>query len=251
MSEEIVEVKGFRDYLNVYEFETILPGTGQVVKFKPITTGQLKKLLIYEKEENPAKIEAALDEMISSCVVSEDFNIGELYLQDRFFLLLEIRKKTKGNIHQWQYTCPKCDSQSLQNFDLDDVPVNKKPEKFDDIVELNENIKVKMSYIIRKDQNRLMRTINPNMSDLQYMTELMILTHAHAIKSIITPEGENKDVPDSEKKYLLENIPTGVYEKIRNWFTDNDFGADLSFDVICNNCEHKQKIDVPVDDFFL
>lgn len=251
MSEENVEVKGFRDYLNVYEFETTLPGIRKKIKFKPITTGQLKRLLIYEKEENPAKIESALDELISSSVISEDFDIGELYLQDRFFLLLEIRKKTKGNIHKWQFTCPKCNSQSLQTFDLNTVIIKEKPKEINNVVELDENIKVELDYITRKDQDRIMKTINPAMSDLQYMTELMVSSHAHSIKSIITPEGKNNKVPFSEKKYLLENIPTGLYDKIRDWFENNDFGPDLKFTVNCDNCNLSQTIDVPVEDFFL
>ena len=95
----------FRNYLNVYEFNTTLPGSGEEVTFRPITTGQLKKLLIYENETDPMVIEGALDDLISSCIVNEDFNINDLYLQDRFFLLVEIRKKSKGENYSFQYNC--------------------------------------------------------------------------------------------------------------------------------------------------
>jgi len=249
--EQPVEQKSFKDYLNIYEFETELPGSGELIKFKPITTLQLKRLLVYEKEENPVKIQVALDELITSSVLNEGFNIGELYLQDRFFLLLEIRKKTKGSIHKWEYTCPKCSSQSLQTFNLDDVPVKKKQEEINDIVELNENIKVRLKHITRKEQDRIMKTLNHKVSDLQYMTELMTSSHAASIVSIISPEGESTDVPFTDKKYLLENIPTGVYDKVRDWFTDNDFGAELNFDIKCPHCGNEKEIEVDVEDFFL
>ena len=50
----------FKKYLNVYQFETTLPGTGELIQFKPITTGQIKKLLVYEGSENLNIIENIL-----------------------------------------------------------------------------------------------------------------------------------------------------------------------------------------------
>ena len=66
----------FRKYLNVYEFETTLPGTGDTVKFKPMTTGQLKKMLVYENSTNPMTVEKALDELISSSIIGSTSSFG-------------------------------------------------------------------------------------------------------------------------------------------------------------------------------
>ena len=85
----------FKKYLNVYEFETTLPGSGVTIKFKPITTGQMKKLLVYENETDPSMVEEAMDELINSSVSTEGFDVKDVWLQDRFFLLVEIRRKTK------------------------------------------------------------------------------------------------------------------------------------------------------------
>ena len=41
----------FKNYLNVYEFDTVLPGTGAKLKIKPITTGIMKELLLYESAD--------------------------------------------------------------------------------------------------------------------------------------------------------------------------------------------------------
>ena len=35
----------FYDFINVYEFECELPGSREIIKFKPVSTGQIKKLL--------------------------------------------------------------------------------------------------------------------------------------------------------------------------------------------------------------
>lgn len=113
----------FRSLLNPYVFETKLPGAGDVIKIKPITTRQLKRALLYETVEDVGKIEEALDEIITECVVTPDFNIDEIYLQDRFFLLVELRKITKGNNYTFQVICPECSGQFMQTVDLSKLPV--------------------------------------------------------------------------------------------------------------------------------
>ena len=123
----------FKNYLNTFVFDTVLPGSGKTIKFKPITTGQLKNMLLYQDVEDAGKIELALDQLITECVVSEDFDINDLYLQDRFFLLVEIRKCSKGNVYSFQAKCGSCDSQTMINITLNNLIVNKlKPIFVDD-----------------------------------------------------------------------------------------------------------------------
>ena len=59
----------FRAYMNMYTFETVLPGNGEKVVYKPVTTGQLKKVLMFETSKDPDVMEKALDEIINECVV--------------------------------------------------------------------------------------------------------------------------------------------------------------------------------------
>lgn len=117
--------ENFKRYLNVYEWETQLPGTGAVIKYKPITTGQIKKLLMFTDSDDDSAIETALDTLIQECVVTEGFDIHKLYLPDRFFILVEIRNATKGNRYSIPTTCLKCGSQTIQNVDLSKLPVSK------------------------------------------------------------------------------------------------------------------------------
>jgi len=86
----------FLDHVNSYEFTCELPGSGETVAFKPVSTGQIKKLLTFENETNYVVQEQALDDLLSSSVLSEGFDVGDLYIYDRLFLLLELRKKTEA-----------------------------------------------------------------------------------------------------------------------------------------------------------
>ena len=240
----------FRKYLNVYDFKTKLPGSKKVVNFKPITTGQLKKLLVYENVTNPIIIEEALDDLISSAVIDEEFDIGELTLQDRFFLLIEIRKKTNGENYKFNYTCGNCKRQSLQTINLDKLPFKKPKEDINCIIKLNDNISIKLDYIKRGNQKLAYSHIDiENLNDSQLITEMALVTNASGIEEIITPNETEANVSIVDKLYLLENISTEMYGLIRSWFDDNNYGIIFNTEVKCV-CGHKEKIDVPLDNFF-
>lgn len=241
----------FIDYLNIYEFETELPGSGEIIKFKPLTTGQLKKLLIYENEENIIIQENAIDDLISSCVISENFNIDELYLQDRFFLLVEIRKKTKGEKYEFTYKCPECKSQSLNALNLDDVPVkNLKVES--DSINLTDDIGITLRHIKRKDFKEVSKYIDiKNRTETQVNSELQTALFAAGIEAIATPDGIEDDIDLKNKMYLIDNVPTSAFEEIKKWYDENDFGLDIEIETVCRNCEHKEKTNIPMGNFFL
>lgn len=243
----------FKKYLNVYTFKCVLPGTDKEIEFKPIITGDLKKLLIYENDDNPEKVEMALDKLIESCVVTEDFDIDDLYLQDRYFLLFEIRKRTKGETYKFEFKCPKCNSQNVQIIDLNDLNVVRlKDKKIQSIVKLTDDISVRMSHIIRGAQKEVYESIKNIKNESQYKVDLAMTTSACGVIGIITPDGEDNNINLNDKKFLIENISTSLYEKIINWYSDNNFGIDFKYSVKCRNCGYEEKsIEVPVNNFFL
>jgi hypothetical protein len=251
MSEEqIVKKLDFKNYLNAYDFETVLPGSGETVKFKPITTGQLKRLLVFENENDPMVIEGALDQLIASSVISEGFNMDNLYLQDRFFLLVEIRKCSKGDSYQFQYTCSECKSQTIQNIKLSELEVKKMPEDINNVIEITDKLSIRVSHVTRGKQREAYKSIkDKTLNNTQRITEMALFTHAASIDAIIVPEGEIKDASLVDRKYLLENIPTDSYGMIRDWFETNDFGLEFKYTIRCN-CGYTETVDIPVENFF-
>jgi rubredoxin len=242
--------KDFKKYLNFYTFKCVLPGSGKEIEFKPITTGELKKLLIYENENKQDVIENALDQLIASCVINKDFDIDDLFLQDRFYLLFEIRKRTKGETYKFEFKCPECGSQNVQTINLNDLNVRKMNLDIDNIVKIDENISVRMSNIIRGAQKEVYKSL-PKENNSEYMANLSISTIACGVSGIITPDGEDNDINIEDKIYFIENIPTGAYEKISNWYKENDFGVDFTYNIKCKKCGYEYKDSLPLSDFFL
>ncbi len=286
----------FRNYLNTYVFETDLPGSGESISFRPVTTGQIKKMLLYETTNDPLSMEVALDALIEECVIKpENFKVSSLYIQDRFYLLVEIRKATRGATYMFQSECTSCGSQTQQAVNLSNLPVtklNKRIKTVDvkkepvviskkkknrlvekteevvvpepivepvewDVVKLNDNISVRLTLVTREIQKKafdlFLETYKDNLdnvTDAQKTINITTSLYALCIKSIITPEGEDTDLPLEEKIFLLDNIQQKEHDLLSQWFESNDFGIDFSFDVKCSHCGYTEKKAVPVENFF-
>jgi hypothetical protein len=295
-------MSNFRNYINTFVFDTVLPGSGLEVHFKPVTTGQIKRLLLYETSEDPLSIEQALDDLIEECVIKpENFNIKDLYIQDRFFLLVEIRKATRGATYNFQTVCTSCGSQTQQAINLTNLPVTKlnniiskskqktvvkptpsqaKPKKKIvmvgetvedniieepiinipdnewDVVKINDNISVRLNLVTRNIQQEAFNYFKQKHEDINKVSEIektldvTTTLYALCIKGVITPEGEETDLPLEERIFLLDNIKQEEQEEISKWFDKNNFGIEFSFDAKCLHCGHTEKKEVPVENFF-
>lgn len=242
-----------KNVLNVYEFKCVLPGSGKEVNFKPITTKQMKKLLIYENETDPEIIEKALDELISSCVIDKDFNVSSLYEQDRFFLLLELRKKSKGETYKFQINCPKCKSQSIQVIDLTKLET-KVFKQNDNLIKINDRLGIKLQHITRKIKMQAYDIINGMQinNENKKNVEASLLTIGLAIKSIIMDDIEyfEGDISLENRLDIIEALTQEQYDLIQDWFKENDFGTILKYRVKCPFCTFNKEEDIPLDNFF-
>lgn len=241
----------FRDILNIYSFTCELPGTGEEIEFRPVTTGQLKKLLTYEDETSPILQEIAIDELISSSILTEGYDPDTMYLEDRFYFIIQLRKKSKGEVIELQHECEECKSQTLLKISLDDLKLIEKKENEDKNVNLRNGISVKLKHITRKDQKQIKKSFIKGLTGTQLSAELLTLSSALGIESISTKEhGEEIDLTLGDKKYLIDNLPMSEYEKIRDWYEENFFGIDFKYEIKCYHCEHQTKIDIPMESAF-
>jgi hypothetical protein len=191
---EVVKQKSFKDYLNVFEFLFQLPGSKETIKFKPISIGSLKGFLTFEGEVEPMEVTRMFDKLFSEVVISpEDFDPTDMYVYDRYALLLEIRKKTKGETNQFEMKCPECKGQSVQSVDFDKIE-SKPMIEGDPIIQLTESLSVKMRHLTRLQELEVYETVEQlkvehDLSKNELETETGLLLEAQTIDEIITPDG--------------------------------------------------------------
>lgn len=243
---------GFKDYLNVYDFSCELPGTGEVVNYKPLTTGQIKKLLVHENETNPIVLENVFDQLITSSVVSEDFDIDKIYVQDKTVLLVEIRKHSKGEQFTFQFKCPKCKSQNLNYFDFNKLDITKKQNTEHGIVTAGDNIKLYIDFITRGEQKEAYNMIEnvDTLTNSQIRAEMSIHSLASGIKKVESPDGV-EELGIEDKLYIVNSLTVDDLDEIKKWYDNNNFGIDIKYTLTCDNCGFsEQKTDVEVSSNF-
>jgi hypothetical protein len=251
MSEQQHHQAKFRSILNVYSFTCELPGTGEEVEFKPLTTGQLKRLLTYENEKNPAIQENAIDEIINSAIITKGMSSQKMFLEDRFFFLIQVRKKSKGEVIEFTNDCEECKSQSLIRMSLDDLPIIKRKEEEVYDLDLNDGIKIKLKHITRGEQRQINPRAFKGLSETQMHAEMQLYTNALGIESVTTPDfGEETELTIEDRKFLIENIPTNEYQKILDWYEQNFFGIKFETQFSCIHCRHTEKINIPMEQAF-
>lgn len=238
-----------KKYLNVYDFRTTLPGSGEEVNYKGLSTNTIKKLLVYENEDDPLKEEEILDSVLKISVIDEDFNVEDMYVWDRYYLFVKIREATKGSIYNFEYKCPKCSSQSIQNIDLSKLIINK-PENPKNIIKIaDDNIILTVGFPKRKKQKQLYNSINPTLSNTEKYVEMRLALLASYIQKVETPEGE-ENLSNEELTSFIGDLPEIELDKFKEWEEENKFGIELTADLTCRICSNTEKRELPMSNFF-
>lgn len=237
-------------YINVYNRDIVLPGSGKTITIKPLTTNLMKGLLIHENQSDPIEGEEIMDDIIEASVVNEDFSIDDIYIQDKYFIFIEIRKLTKGDFYQFLYECPVCGGKTVTNVDLKDLKLtNMQEPENNEVSILHDKVKLEISFLTRGMQKEAYDKIKHISNENQKRVEMVLATLAQSITKITTEEG-TEDLPLEEKIEFIGELPESEYKKMNKWFSENDFGIDLNVNMVCNECGNKETDTIPLDGFF-
>jgi len=241
--------------LNQYDHEHTILETKKVVKIKPITTGQMKAILQYEGDEDPSVVDRILDDIINGCVITEGFNVDDLTLQDRFDLLIGIRKVSKGSEYTFNIVCPMCGVESIQIVDLDKLEKTPYPDSIDRKIKINPNLTISLDYIRRGQQKQAVELANkiPNLTENQKMSEVATFMYAFGMIKFETKVGEIKDISIEDRKEFLDNLGASSYDPINGWYEKNNYGTKFKHEIVCKaggKCTFRKEEDIPITGFF-
>jgi hypothetical protein len=241
--------------LNQYDHEHIIMETKKVIKIKPITTGQMKAILQYEGSDDSSVVDRILDDIINGCVITEGFNVDDLTLQDRFDLLIGIRKVSKGSIYNFNIKCPLCGVESIQMVDLDKLDVIPFPENIDRKVKISPKLSIYFDFIRRGHQKQSMELVEKmkNITDTQKMSEMATCMYAFSMIKFETNVGEIKDISISDRMAFLDSLGEKAYEPVNGWHEKNNYGIKFKHKVTCKaggGCKFEKEEDIPITGFF-
>ena len=239
-------------FLNQYTQTVHLPSINKDVSIKPITTGQMKKVLSYDNTDTFV-IEDILDDIVKGCIVEEDFNINEITIQDRFDLLIKIRQITKGDDYTFNIKCPKCSTELINNInikELEDIPY---PKDVNYKVKLTDTLSVDLTFVTRGIQKEATRLIKKKkgLNEDQKVAEMATYIYTLSMTTFYTPAGEISDASIEDKKELLDNLNESVYDNINKWYEKYNYGINFKYKPKCKFCDWEEdEQDIPLTSFF-
>lgn len=116
------------------EYETKLPKSKKVVKYRPFLVKEEKILLVAKQNGDKKDQLQAIENVITTC--SNISKIDRIPLIDIEHIFLELRKKSIGEVVDLNFTCPETKEKIKVSLDLNDIRrtnnVNKKSIKVSD-----------------------------------------------------------------------------------------------------------------------
>ena len=234
--------------LNVPVYETVLPSTEKVIKYRPFLVKEEKVLLTAMEDGKNDTIMNAVKEVLKNCVQSP-LDLDKLPTFDLEFLFLRLRAKSVGEevtIGLKPWGCPQnngelCDKTTEVKVNLEEVKVIK-DEKHTPKIMLDDNVGIKMRY--------------PNISKINMdtgndMETGMKMIH-QSIDMIFTSEEthERDTISEKELEDFIDSLNTEQFAKIRTFF-DTMPQLKHTAKYTCSTCgEEKETTITGLNSFF-
>jgi|TARA_R110000823_G_scaffold165506_1_gene297687 hypothetical protein len=134
--------------LNVPVYETILPSTEKVIKFRPFLVKEEKILLTAMENGTESSMMIAIKNIIQNCVQG-NIDVDKLPLFDIEYIFLQLRSKSVGEKSKIGLKCVGCEDMTEIELDMESIKVNK-PEGHIKKIMIDDNVGVMMSYPVIK-----------------------------------------------------------------------------------------------------
>lgn len=227
---------------------------GTLVKDAVITpmTGNVRKIIASPKvRQDPSKV---LSTLITQCVLSiggttrlKTDVVNSLFIGDRDFLVMEIRKASLGDKVNSKLKCGECGEYNQLTVDLSrDVTIKPLDEKNFTVLSDSITFEIKNKEL---DIDAVFRL--PDGVDQQYITPLIRKNPVEANyalyrRCLISWNGDTSNVIDND---LFDRLPLPVLDYIDEHFMEALPGPDLQIPVECAYCQAEMLVSMESSDF--
>ena len=234
--------------LNVPVYETILPSTEKVIKYRPFLVKEEKILLTAMEDDTGKELPAAIKQIIGNCVL-ESLDVNSLPTFDLEFLFLRLRAKSVGEkvkigLRPWpcsQNEGKLCGNSTEVEINLEEVKVIKDKDHSSKIM-LDENIGIVLDYPTTA-------VLDKSKED-SFGIGMDIIKES--VKMIYTKDDvyERDSFSTEDLDEFIDSLNSEQFQKVKKFF---DTMPKLSYDVKykCSTCgEDKTTTLEGLDSFF-
>ena len=129
--------------LNTVRYDLELPASGKKIEYRPFLVKEEKILLTALEGGEEKDMAKAIKQIITQCVLTENFNVNSIAMIDLEYLFLNIRGKGVGDISSISFE-HECGEIIKVDIDLSKVEVVQNKNS-SDLVEITDDIMVRLS----------------------------------------------------------------------------------------------------------
>jgi len=194
------------------EYNATIPSSGKKIKYQPFTVREEKVLILAAESQEMDEISNAVANVLRNCISHPaDFKVESLAIFDIEYLFLKARAKSAGETIKVIVRDPNDEEYSVEHeIDIDKIRVVK-TQGHTDLIELSDDVKIKMKY-----------------PGLDFFTEGVKIdnigdsleTVSKCISSIVVGEEvyNSADMTEEEVTEWLEGMTTEQFRKLMTFF---------------------------------
>jgi hypothetical protein len=231
----------------IYDLE--LPLCKKKIKFRPFLVKEQRNLFMALESGDKDSIESAIQQVLKNCTITKGVKIEDLPVLDIEFYFINLRARSVGEMVENKYRCDNevegkaCGNIMETSLNLLDIKVEK-PKDISDVIQLTDNISVKLRYPKFSVLGKL--------ANLETPTEVAFEMIADSVEYIC--DGEQfyyeKDVPHKEIVEFIETLSQKHFSKIEEFFA-NLPKLEKKIEMKCSRCGFQHTIDIEgLESFF-
>lgn len=224
-------------------YNTVMPSTGAIIKFKPFSVREQKALLIAQQSEDQMIMVDTLKTVIRDCII-DDIAIDTLAIFDLEYIFLQIRAKSVGEIVELVFTCEECGEQTKISFDLTKTQVNT-PEGHNKKIELADGVGIVMKY---PDIGLIKTMDNFDVNNVELVFDVIISCIDYVYEADQVHYAKEQSKADLEE--FINNLSTAQFANVQRFFeTMPRLQQKVVYD--CPKCKHHHdKVLEGINNFF-
>ena len=223
-------------------YELVVPSTGKKVKYRPFLVKEEKILIMALESEDSKQITTAITNVINDCILTRGIKVDKLATFDIEYLFLNVRAKSVGETVEVNVTCPDDGETQVQvEIDIDSIKIQK-DENHNNIIKLDDNLSVQMSYPSLTQFVESNFDIASRHSGVEQSLDVIM----SCIKQVYTAD-EAWDASDYSKKELkdfVEQMNSKQFKEVEEFF---DTMPKLAHTIKVKNPETKVESEVTIE----
>jgi len=195
--------------INTVLYDLELPSSGKKVEYRPFLVKEEKILLTALEGGEEKDMAKAIKQIITQCVLTENFNVNKLAMIDLEYLFLNIRGKAVGDISTISFK-HECGEIIKLDIDLSKVEIVK-DKNTSDLVNLTDDVMIRLR---PPSIDNIVGAANKNQIDLVMEIVRECLVEIIQGDDVFSAQDHTKEELDE----FLNSLSSGQFQKIQTYY---------------------------------